>query len=84
MDNTEIRYTSAPEAYDGFGTSTVEWLATTDNNRKTYRIVAIPESAFLWQTARYSKCFPGDHATWSNSGVRSGRRAKGLPIWART
>lgn len=49
------RFTSAPEAYDGFGTVTVETTAYRDNSGRPFRKVEIPEEAQFnnWQTDRY-------------------------------
>lgn len=50
-----FRYTSAPEAYDGFGTFTVETTDYRDNSGRPFRKVEIPEDAQFnnWQVDRY-------------------------------
>ena len=66
---TIIRYTTAPETYDGFGTKTLEkdLTALKSDPRKTVRKVEIPESAQTWQETRYSS---GLHLCMSEEDVR--------------
>lgn len=52
-------WTTAPEAYDGFGTSTLETAG--EWHGKTLRRVAIDPQYFRWQTGRYGS---GIHGTW--------------------
>jgi hypothetical protein len=54
-----FRRTSAPKAYDGFGTFTVyEYDAGEKYKDQSFRVVAIRAEHLNWQTARYSSgCF---------------------------
>ncbi len=67
---THIRYTTAPEAYDGFGTVTLELLPTLHNrgSDKPFRKVEIQDEALGWQIARYeSGMYPRlDEATFQD------------------
>ena len=50
-------YTTAPEAYDGYGTKTVEQAGTWvsgNGKRLPVRKVKIEHESFEWQVARYS------------------------------
>jgi hypothetical protein len=49
-----IFYTNAPEAYDGFGTKTIEITDYLDQRKKPIRKISIPESAITWQKNRNS------------------------------
>jgi hypothetical protein len=58
MDEQEesvvVRVTNAPQAYDGFGTRTIEILPLLPTRgRPPYRSVAIRKDALDWQTMRY-------------------------------
>jgi energy-coupling factor transporter ATP-binding protein EcfA2 len=46
-------YTTAEEAYDGFGTETIRQTGYYDDRGRQVREVVIPESAIDWQTSRY-------------------------------
>ncbi len=50
---TVLRYTDAPEAYDGFGTRTIDPNAGVDKNGRVIRLVAIEEAHRVWQVSRY-------------------------------
>jgi disulfide oxidoreductase YuzD len=50
--NNNIYYTNAPEAYDGFGTKTIEITEYLDHRSKPVRKITIPESALEWQKNR--------------------------------
>jgi len=45
--------TDAPEAYDGFGTETVELLGKLDRNGNVVRLVRTPARHAQWQRMRY-------------------------------
>ena len=72
MSPTDIeRVTSAPEVYDGFGTTTVEWLPWKSRGDHQFRIVRIPPEAQFgdWQAMRYGSgmyaCIPREtFAEW--------------------
>jgi len=72
---TEI-VTSAPEAYDGFGAATVEWMPYVSRPGQTnrYRVVSIPDEHADWQRGRYaSGLYPrltrADFAEWVQLGL---------------
>ena len=48
--------TSAPEAYDGFGTETVEWLpyVSRPGQSNRYRVVRVLPEHRDWQVGRYA------------------------------
>jgi hypothetical protein len=48
-----IRYTTAPEVYDGFGTRTLDPDAGTTDSGRTLRRVAIEDRHLEWQDGRY-------------------------------
>ena len=48
------RYTSAPESYDGFGTSTRRSLIGTEPSGASLREVSIEEEYLGWQATRYA------------------------------
>lgn len=50
---THVRYTTAPEAYDGFSTRTVEPDCGKDGG-KTVRKVTIAARDLAWQEGRYA------------------------------
>jgi len=64
----EIRYTTAPSAYDGFGTKTLElkwvWQSKLNGNTKPVRKVVINPEHLQWQTMRYGS---GMHPTWTEA-----------------
>lgn len=45
--------TDAPEAYDGFGTETLEWLPYESWGHRQVRRVAVQDEAKEWQNGRY-------------------------------
>jgi hypothetical protein len=49
-----VRYTTAPDAYDGFGTEELMGHAGRDNGGLTVRKVAIRRENLDWQEARYA------------------------------
>jgi hypothetical protein len=52
---THIRFTTAPDVYDGFGTETLEVLPFKNQHGRTpYRKVEIPDQSLEWQTERYA------------------------------
>lgn len=52
---SHIRYTTAPDAYDGFGTVTLETLPLKNQHSDNpYRKVEIQDEALDWQTSRYA------------------------------
>jgi hypothetical protein len=52
---THIRFTTAPEPYDGFDTETLEVLPFKNRQGSTpYRKVAIQDVHLEWQTERYA------------------------------
>ena len=55
-----IRYTTAPEAYDGFGTRTARVAG--DDGGKPIRMVLIESDALQWQDTRYAS---GMHCCWT-------------------
>jgi hypothetical protein len=57
-----VRYTTAPEAYDGFGTITVRVVGTFAG--KPLRCVAIQPAHLEWQTCRYNS---GLHPCWTQA-----------------
>lgn len=68
-------YTTAPEAYDGFGTATVaaEWAHVNHSKTmcKPVRKVSIPDEHFQWQSMRYGS---GLHPTWTEEQFQEERR----------
>jgi hypothetical protein len=46
-------YTSAPEAYDGFGTTTLKVVGGCNQSRNPVRLVQVEPEHREWQTARY-------------------------------
>lgn len=70
----EIRYTSAPEVYDDYGTRTLEWLPYQSRGRHRYRKVAIPVENLEWQIMRYasglhSRCTQLQFDEWVKFGL---------------
>lgn len=57
----EVRYTNAPEAYDGFGTKTLRVVGT-DKRDRPIREVSIEPDHFKWQSMRYRS---GMHPCWT-------------------
>jgi hypothetical protein len=53
MTDRIIRYTTASERYDGFGTETVEVTKFVDNRGREFRKVSILPENYDWQTLRY-------------------------------
>lgn len=49
-----VRYTTAPEVYDGFGTETVERMGVTNRNGDEWRRVEILDEHADWQIGRYN------------------------------
>lgn len=62
-----IVYTTAPEVYDGFGTTAIDPAAGTDNRGRVLRKVGIRPDAWKWQTSRYAS---GMHRAWTEAEVR--------------
>lgn len=60
-------YTTAPEAYDGFGTRTIETIGTFDG--KEVRVIETPEEHVQWQRSRNESgmYFAVDEATFKRS-----------------
>lgn len=54
MADPVLTYTTAPEAYDGFGTQTVKPSVATDKNGQTVRLVSTPAEHADWQRGRYA------------------------------
>jgi hypothetical protein len=52
-------YTTAPSAYDGFGTVELDPDAGTDNRGLTIRKVAVEPDHLDWQMARYASGLHG-------------------------
>lgn len=48
-----VRYTTAPEAYDGFGTTHLGVVGKDANRGKAYRKVLINPQHLTWQSMRY-------------------------------
>lgn len=75
MEMHRFYYTTAPEAYDGFGTKTVEaawtWVSKSNGARKPVRKVSIPYEHFEWQSMRYGS---GLHPTWTEEQFQEERR----------
>ncbi len=71
-----IRITTAPEAYDGFGTLTLEMLDTVTRyagSERQYRKIAVRPEHAEWQQQRYSSglyvCLtPEKFAEWKTDG----------------
>lgn len=70
-----FHYTTAPEAYDGFGTKTIEvvgdWVSKSNGQRKPVRKVQIDPEHFNWQSMRYSS---GMHPTWTEEQFQEEKR----------
>ncbi len=73
QEELRVVYTTAPEAYDGFGTRTLAEVAGTDRRGKTIRKVGIRPNAWEWQTQRYGS---GMHAA-----VEEGEIEKFSDLW---
>lgn len=54
MKEYKVRYTSAPEAYDGFGTHTTDTEVAVDHRGRVLRKAAIDPEHLNWQSMRYS------------------------------
>src|ERR1700744_4961641 len=59
MPETGIRYTTAPAAYDGFGTREIDADAGRDHRGQVVRKVAIEAQHLDWQERRYGSGLHG-------------------------
>lgn len=73
------RYTSAPEAYDGFGTETLawtDWMLPSSRNR--VRRIAVHPEHLEWQTMRNSS---GLHVTLTDAQFAEWRQYGNVVPW---
>lgn len=54
-----LRYTTAPEVYDGFGSNTVQTDAGEDHRGMPVRLVSIEAKHLDWQETRYGSGLHG-------------------------